>query len=538
MKTEFSAQGDAEKGIVYLVGAGPGDPGLITVRGLQCLQQAEVIVYDRLVSPALFDYAPQAEWIDVGKQPNHHPVPQQEINRILVEQAQMGRVVVRLKGGDPFVFGRGGEEALALAQAGVPFEVVPGVTSAIAVPAYAGIPVTQRGLVSNLAIITGHRSNQPGDCADRFDQCALKADTRIFLMGVHSLPDIIQRLLESGSSPETPVAVIEQGTTPVQKVAVGTLATILEQAAAIRPPAIIVVGEVVHLRDQLRWFDLPDRRPLLGLKVLNTRPKTTSGRDALTVRLESLGALVLEMPAIKITPLTEYEELDRAIERIADSYRKWMRDASLSSADHPAYDWILFTSANAVIYFLERLFSLGYDARILAGTRIGAVGKATAAKISEYRLVVDFMPARFTGAAWAAEAENIEGKSVLLPRSEIGAEDTVIGLEARGARVEAVSVYSVQPCESNQTILDQLGEGQVDVITFFSPSAVRSTIQQLVDAFGDERTYKVLQKCTIACVGPVTSRAAQEAGLRVDLTAQEYTVEGLAEALTQWRRER
>ncbi len=532
MKAELSARSNAEKGIVYLVGAGPGDPGLITVRGLQCLQQAEVIVYDRLVSPALFDYAPQAEWIDVGKKPDHHPIPQQEINRILVEQAQLGRIVVRLKGGDPFVFGRGGEEALALVQAGVPFEVVPGVTSAIAVPAYAGIPVTQRGLVSNLAIITGHRLDQPGGCADQFDQCALEADTRVFLMGVHNLPNIVQRLLESGCSSDTPVAVIEQGTTPAQKVTVGTLATILEQSAGIRPPAITVVGEVVRLRDQLRWFDLPDRRPLLGLKVLNTRPKTTSRREALAEQLESLGALVLNMPAIKITPLSEFQELDRVIGKIAFTYQNWTQGAE----DHPAYDWILFTSANAVAHFLDRLFALGYDARILAGTRIGAVGKATAAKLSEYRLAVDFMPSRFTGAAWAAEVEDIDGKSVLLPRSEIGAEETVLSLEARGARVEVVSVYSVQPCEPDQAILDQLGEGQVDVITFFSPSAVRSTIQQLVDAFGEERAYGILRGCTIACVGPVTSQAAQEAGLRVDLTAREYTVEGLVEALTQWRR--
>lgn len=538
MKAEFSARGNAEKGIVYLVGAGPGDPGLITVRGLQCLQQADVVVYDRLISPALFDYAPQAEWIDVGKKPDHHPIPQQEINRILVEQAQLGRVVARLKGGDPFVFGRGGEEALALAEAGIPFEVVPGVTSAIAVPAYAGIPVTQRGLVSNLAIITGHRSNQAGDCVDRFDQCALQADTRIFLMGVHSLPEIVRRLLESGSSSETPVAVIEQGTTPAQKVAVGTLATILEQVAEIQPPAIIVVGEVVRLRDQLRWFDLPDRRPLLGLKVLNTRPKAISGRDALAERLESLGAQVLEMPAIKITPLAEHQELDRALEKIASAYQSWMQGGSNNASYHPAYDWILFTSANAVHYFLERLFSLGYDPRILAGARIGAVGKATAAKISEYHLAVDFMPSRFTGAAWAAEVKDIDGKTVLLPRSEIGTEEIVLGLEARGARVEAVSVYSVQPCKVDQAILDQLSEGGVEVIVFFSPSAVRSTIQQLVDAFDDERAYAILQRCTIACVGPVTSRAAREAGLRVDLMAQEFTVEGLAEALTQWRRGR
>ncbi|MGD8406563.1 MAG: uroporphyrinogen-III C-methyltransferase [Anaerolineales bacterium] len=246
--TEYSSGG-----IVYLVGAGPGDPGLLTLRGLECLQKADVVVHDRLANPKLLAHAPQAELIDVGKQPDHHPVPQTQINKILVERAHQGKVVARLKGGDPFVFGRGGEEAQALTKAGIPFEVVPGVTSAIAVPAYAGIPVTQRGVACSVAFITGHcAGSKPLD----IDWRALSqgVDTLVFLMGVHSLPLIVSSLIEAGCPPEKPIALIEQGTLPEQRVVTGTLANILDKTAEIRPPAIIIVGEVVNLHATLEWF--------------------------------------------------------------------------------------------------------------------------------------------------------------------------------------------------------------------------------------------------------------------------------------------
>ncbi len=243
-----------QTGIVYLVGAGPGDPRLLTLGGKECLEKADVVVYDRLVNPRLLAYAPQAELINVGKQPNLHPIPQQEINELLVEKARQGKIVVRLKGGDPFVFGRGGEEALALVEAGVPFEVLPGVTSAIAVPAYAGIPVTHRETACSVAFIAGHRAHGP--C--QFDPGICQADTLVFLMGVSNLPAIVEALLAAGRASYTPVAVIEQGTTPEQKTVIGTLADIVERAIDICPPAITIVGEVVHLRENLRWFDLPD----------------------------------------------------------------------------------------------------------------------------------------------------------------------------------------------------------------------------------------------------------------------------------------
>jgi uroporphyrin-III C-methyltransferase len=256
--TEYSSGG-----IVYLVGAGPGDPGLLTIRGWECLQKADVVVHDRLANPQLLAHAPQAELIDVGKQPHHHPVPQTQINEILVEQARQGKIVVRLKGGDPFVFGRGGEEALTLAEAGVRFEIVPGVTSAISVPTYAGIPVTQRGVACSVAFITGHcAGSKPLDI--NWQALSQGVDTLVFLMGVHSLPLIVSSLLEAECPPEKPIALIEQGTLPEQKVVVGTLANILEKAAEIRPPAIIIVGEVVNLHATLAWFKPDLKFSLIG----------------------------------------------------------------------------------------------------------------------------------------------------------------------------------------------------------------------------------------------------------------------------------
>ena len=249
-------------GIVYLVGAGPGDPGLLTLRGLECLQKAGVVVHDRLANPKLLGYAPQAELIDVGKQPDHHPVPQERINAILIEEARKGKVVVRLKGGDPFVFGRGGEEAQALAEADIPFEIIPGVTSAISVPAYAGIPVTHRGIACSVAFVTGHcQGSKPLDI--NWQALAQGVDTLVFLMGVHSLPLIVTSLIEAGRSPDTPIALIENGTLPEQKVVKGTLADIVEKAAEIKPPAIIIVGEVVNLHAILDWF-----KPELELSLI------------------------------------------------------------------------------------------------------------------------------------------------------------------------------------------------------------------------------------------------------------------------------
>ncbi len=507
-------------GVVFLVGAGPGDPGLITVRGRELLQQADVVVYDRLASPALLNEASHAVWIDVGKQPDHHPTPQSQINQILIDQARAGKLVVRLKGGDPFVFGRGGEEAQALTVAGIAFEIVPGITSAIAVPAYAGIPVTQRGVAGSFCVVTGHRSegSHPSENDETID-AALNADTRIFLMGVRNLALITQRLQARGCPPDLPAAVIAQGTTPHQQVVTGTLGDIAGKAVDIQPPAILVVGEVVRLREQLRWFDLLQRRPLLGLRVLNTRPAEAPAVDTFPIKLEALGAEVRQLPMTHIEPANDQVALERAVRSVIAS----------------GYDWIVFTSANAVHFFFERLYQLGFDSRALHTTRLGAVGKATAAALWEYHLKPDFVPQKFSGLNWAAEVDNINGKRVLLPRSAIAPQNLIRALKDRGAQVEVVTAYSVVPLLPDPEQIQELAE-DLDIVTLFSPSAVNGW-GRVLD--GLESCHGLLLKLNglpVACVGPTTAEAARERGLRVEVVAEEYTADGLVDALVQWRK--
>lgn len=551
--------------MVYLVGAGPGDPGLITMRGIECLRLAQVVVCDRLVSRPLRRYAPDADWIDVGKCPDHHPVPQEQINTLLVEQARAGRVVVRLKGGDPFVFGRGGEEAQALVEAGIPFEVVPGVTSAVAVPAYAGIPVTQRGLTTSFAVITGHRSREVEDGVGMLDCAAMSAGPRVFLMGVNNLPKLVAQMLENGCPPETPVAVIEQGTTPWQKVRVGTLADIVERSADICPPAITVVGEVVRLREQLAWFDDRQRRPLLGLRILNTRPESSgdagqgSGADEFSRRLAALGAEPVELPATRLVPVAEGGSLDLAIQRMAQAVLS-SRAAATGEMYNPseylqgiaaAWDWVVFTSANAVRFFFERLYRLGYDGRILGGARLGAVGPATARALAEQRLQADFVPQRYSGLDWVSEAAGLDGKRILLPRSELADRSLVRALEQRGAVVDTVVAYSVETAPPDPDALQSLLEGRVDVVTLFSPSALRGLIAMIEMALGSvdgepvpagmgapdltARSIAILNQQIVACVGPVTASAARQFGIWVDISPEKFTSEGLLEALVRWR---
>ena len=362
-------------GIVYLVGAGPGDPGLITVKGLHCLEIADVVVYDRLANPCLLDFASNALWLDVGKQPDHHKVPQSKINKLLIDHASQGKAVVRLKGGDPFVFGRGGEEAAALAEAGIPFEIVPGVTSAIAAPAYAGIPITHRDRACSVAFITGHRANNNPDCAIDWKRLANGADTLVFLMGVHNLPEIVRQLLAGGRAPETPVALIEQGTLACQKTVVGTLDTIVDLGAEIRPPAIILVGDVVDLRQDLAWYEDPYRRPLLGLRVLTARSEPDRAQGGFNQRLQELGAQALGLTTTVLRPLADSAALEQTFHQL-----------SLPVGDPMAVDWLVFTSDSAVKYFFQALLQTGYDARRLSQVRLAALGQAAAAALARPNL--------------------------------------------------------------------------------------------------------------------------------------------------------
>ncbi|MFC1910189.1 uroporphyrinogen-III C-methyltransferase, partial [Chloroflexota bacterium] len=342
-----------KKGKVYLVGAGPGDPGLITVKGLECLMKAEVVIYDRLLDDRLLEAVrPGVKKIYAGKKPQHHTIQQPEINRIIVDEAKKGKVVVRLKGGDPFVFGRGGEEAEALAENNIPFEVVPGVTSAIAAPAYAGIPVTLRGLASSFSVITGHSTADRDIESIAWSNIAASTGTLVFLMGIQNLSRIVEKLVENGKPLSEPAALIANGTSPLQKTVTGTLGNIVMQAeqSKIDPPAILVVGKVVNLRESINWFD---SLPLFGKRVLITRPKRQAGQ--LSRLLTGLGAMVVEAPSIKIQAITETGELDEAITNTGD------------------YRWIFFTSVNGVEAFFERLKTLGLDSRRLSANLIGAI---------------------------------------------------------------------------------------------------------------------------------------------------------------------
>jgi len=503
-----------ENGIVYLIGAGPGDPGLITVRGRERLAQADVVVYDRLVDPSLLEAArPDAERIYVGKAADRHTLPQEEINRLLVEKARAGLRVARLKGGDPFVFGRGGEEAQALAAAGVPFEVVPGVTSAVAAPAYAGIPLTHRDLAASFAVVTGHRRSEAEATAEDglgLDWEALASiDTLVFLMGVTNLPVIAERLVRAGRDPRTPAAAIRWGTTPRQEVIAGTLEDIVAraEAAGLRPPAVVVVGEVVALRDDLRWFDT---RPLFGLRVLVTRSRAQASR--LSARLRALGAEPVEFPSIKILPPEDWAPLDRAIVHL------------------DRYDWVIFTSANGVRFFWERLERAGKDGRAFAGIRLGAIGPATGDALRQRGLRADLVPSRYVAEAVLAEIGPVEGLRVLLPRADLARPALAEGLRRAGATVEEVVAYrTVRPSEGDaEGVRRALADGEIDVLTFTSSSTVRNLLTAL------DPLPPLPESTIVACIGPITAQTAREAGLPVHVVAAEHTIEGLVGALVEY----
>ncbi len=497
-------------GTVHLVGAGPGDPGLLTLRGAECLSKADVVVYDYLANPVLLDRArTDAERVYVGKQGGRPSMSQDEINRILVERGQAGKTVVRLKGGDPFIFGRGGEEAEALAAAGVAFEVVPGVTSAIAAPAYAGIPVTHRDFVSTVTFVTGHED--PEKTSSSIDWAGLAhGGTLVFFMGVKTLPGIVQQLVSHGRPPDTPAAVIRWGTRPEQETVVGTLAGIVEQVRArgIEPPALTVVGEVVRLRERLNWFE---GKPLFGRRILVTRAREQASVFAEGLREQ--GAVPVEFPAIEIRPPDSWAEVDAALERLG------------------GYDWMVFTSANAVRFLLERLRASGRDVRALGAARICAIGPSTAAALEALGLRVDVVPPEYRAEAVAAVSamEDLRNRRVLYPSAK-GARDVVPrALVAAGAKVDVVTAYqNVLPGGGAAAEVRALLEnGTIDAVTFTSASTVRN----LVELLGERDAPALLARTVVAAIGPVTAEAARAAGLRVDLVPESYTIPALTRAL-------
>jgi uroporphyrinogen III methyltransferase/synthase len=498
-----------KRGKVYLVGAGPGDAGLITQKGLSCLEEADAVIYDRLLDKQLLDLAPKAERLYVGKASSKHSREQSEINKLLVEKAREGKTVVRLKGGDPYILGRGGEEAEALAKNNIPFEVVPGVSSAVAVPAYAGIPLTHRRLSSSFAVITGHEAEGKDSSGINWEKLATAADTLVFLMGMKNLPRIVTKLIEHGRSPDTPVAVIKEGTTPEQETVVGRLDDIIAKAKELHltPPAVVVVGEVVGLRDKLRWFD---NRPLFGRRILVTRAPHQVG--ALSRLLLERGARPIELPAIAIEK-TPSRGLDDALAKL-DSYH-----------------WLIFTSSNGVEAFFERLYELKRDARALSGLKIGAIGPATAKALEERGITADYVPKVYSseGLVTGLKNQSVGGRRFLLPRADIVDEELANGLTELGAEVHEIAAYRTVPQpQAMAQARELISSGKIDVITFTSSS----TVANLVSVFKKLPAIKA----KVACIGPKTAEAAAEAGLKVDIVAKEHTIAALVAAVEDYFR--
>lgn len=498
-------------GKVYLVGAGPGDSGLLTVRALSCLSQAEVVIYDRLIDNRILAMAPpKAEKIYVGKTIKSHTSEQTEINQLLIQKAKERKTIVRLKGGDPFVLGRGGEEAAVLADNHIPFEVVPGISSAVAVPAYAGIPVTHRGMASSFAVITGHEDPKKRGSSINWAKLATGVDTLVFLMGVNNLAEIVPKLVEHGKPPGTPVAVIKDGTQPAQITVVGTLDNIVTkvQKEHLKPPAVIIVGEVVRLRKKLRWFD---NRPLFGKRILVTRARQQA--SALSNLLIAQGAQPVELPTIDIKPLADTAELDKAIANLHN------------------YHWIVFTSVNGVTMFFQQLYRRHQDARALYQLKVGAIGPATAKALEAKGIMPDYIPRVYTGRGIISGLKKygISGQRFLIPRADIADDDLVQGIGKLGAEVDAVASYqTVSVNSASSQVKQRLSSGDIDVITFTSSS----TVSSLVAMFGDRK--ELLRHARIACIGPKTAGTATSAGLNVDIIAREQTIPGLVAAIEEY----
>lgn len=495
-----------KKGRCYLVGAGPGDLGLVTLRARQLIERAEVLVYDYLCNPEMLAWAPEkAEIIYAGKKAGAHTLKQDEINALLVEKTGAGQEVVRLKGGDPFLFGRGGEEALALAEAKLPFEVVPGVTSAIAAPAYAGIPVTQRGITSHVTFFTGHEDPEKTESAIDFAALAKLGGTQVMLMGVERIDAIVAQMREHGVREDLPVALVRWGTTGRQQTVIGTLQTIAQRLleAEFTAPAVAVFGEVVSLGKKLDW---QADRPLSGKRIVVTRTRKQAG--ALSSRLRDLGAEVIELPTIRVEPPSDLRAFAELVQ------------------DCHSYDWIVFTSPNGVTAFFEMFYKLYDDARDLGAARIAAIGPATAARVREFHLKVNLQPDEFVaeGVVRAFKKEgDIENLRILIARAEEARELLTKELTAMGAIVDVALAYRTVPETDDRTgARTRLTEQGADMITFTSSSTVENFL-----ALG----LPWPPGLAVASIGPITSQTARARGLAVAVEAKQYDVPGLVEAI-------
>ncbi|MBC2713233.1 MAG: uroporphyrinogen-III C-methyltransferase [Desulfosarcina sp.] len=499
-----------ETGKVFLVGAGPGAPDLITVKGVDCIARADVVIYDYLASPALLAHAnPDAEMIYVGKKGGDHTLPQDGINALIVEKAKQGNVVARLKGGDPFIFGRGGEEVEVLVAAGIPFEVVPGVTAAIGASAYAGIPLTHRDYTSDVAFVTGHEDPTKAESSVDWKALATGIGTLVFFMGVKNLPTIAANLVANGRSTDTPVAVIRWGTTPKQKTVIGTLGTIVDdtQKAGIKAPAIIIIGGVVNLRKTMQWFE---NRPLMGRRIVVTRAREQASN--LILQLTEYGAECIQCPTIQVVPPPDWAPVDRAIEALNQ------------------YDWIVFTSVNGVDYFFRRLFEKGLDVRALGHIKTATIGPATADRLLTCGLKSDIIPEsyRAESVVEALAATPVKGSKILMPRAKEARSVLPVELTRMGAIVDEMTAYETRQVENDaEDLIARLAARTIDMVTFTSSSTVKNFHRLLPP----DRVNELMEDVTVASIGPITSRTARNLGLAVTIEAELYTVPGLVRAI-------
>lgn len=498
-------------GKVYLIGAGPGDPGLITVKGQKIISLADVIVYDYLVNTRLLGYAGNnCEIINVGKKSGHKELPQSGINKLLVEKAKRGNIVARLKGGDPFIFGRGAEEASVLAKNKIDFEIVPGLSSDYAVPEYAGIPPTHRNTSSSVAVITGHED--PEKTKSSIPWAALaKMETLIVLMGIRNLSKIISRLKKHGKSSNTKIAVITWGTYTRQKTLTGTFRDIIGKISKsrIEPPGIIVIGEVVKFREHINWFE---KKPLYGKKILITRPIDQSVTFA--EKLEELGAETIIFPAVKISPPDSWRKLDRSLKKITE------------------YDWIIFTSSNGVRFFFGRINDLKISIRAFSGIKFAVIGEKTSETLADKGFSADIVPSDYRAEGLLMEFKKFDiiSKKILIPRAREAREVLPKGLKNLGADVDVVTAYQNIKPESltSKSDISELRNTAVDVITFTSPS----TVKNFYSVFSpNEKSFK---NRIIASIGPVTSAALEKIGLTPDITPDKYTTECMLESIVEY----
>ncbi len=497
-------------GTVYLVGAGPGDPGLITVGGLDALQKADVVLYDRLApSKLLGNTRHDAELISAGKSPNSVSLTQSEINALLIKYARSGKTVCRLKGGDPLVFGRGGEEAIALAEANVPFTIIPGVTSAIGAAAYAGIPVTHRGIASSVTIVTASEMHKPSAGKVDWEAIAKTNGTIVVLMGASRIAEIASTLMSYGRSPEEPVAAIERGTSDEQKSQIGTLSKISEavQQSGLVAPIALIIGDVVNLREHIAWFDT---RPLFGKRILVTRARSQTSR--LASGLSELGGIVVECPVIRSIAPKDARPLDAALTNLA------------------RYQWATFASPNGVNQTFDRLDQLGLDSRTFAGCKVAAVGPATVKALRARGIVADLTPETFTAdglvAAFKTKCES--PSSAVVFRSDIGRETLPVGLMRLGAEVTEVVAYRTVLEEDSADMARKAFANGIDVVTFTSSSTVKN-LHHLLNG-----NPTPINNCVVVCMGPVTASTAESFGIRVDVTPEEQSISGMIAAIRRY----